>query len=66
MPGASSGEGWARPQSPRIPWAILMFLDLKEQLELSSAHPPEFEITVAHNHDMVRTKRIKLTETSTV
>lgn len=40
-----------------------MFLDIKEQSEPSSAHPPEFEMTIVHNHDLIRTKRMKLTET---
>ena len=41
-----------------------MFQHLREQSELSSAHPPEFGMTVGRNRDMIRSERVKLTGTS--
>lgn len=56
MPGAGSWDAWVRRQSPRIPQTTLLFQDLQELAEPSSAYPPEFGMTVVHNRDMIRTR----------
>ena len=56
---ASSWVGCVRPQSSRIPWATLMFQDLKGQSGHCSAHPTEYRMTGGQNRDMSRTKQVK-------